>query len=397
VQKRFVAGLSVLAWCAASTAALVVSAPSAVAATASITVDSSADGAAVPTNCAPVPVAGACTLRDAFAAASSGGADAGSDVVVTIDASIGAVSLTSGELAYDGGTSGGHALTVAGSGTTISQTTADRVMDIASTGLFTVSGLTLTGGDTDAPGGAILGGGAVTVVDAALVGNKTQDTGGAIDVQGVVTVVRSTIAGNTAGSFGGGIEGEQNEAAIVVNSTIANNAAGSIGGGIAGVGDVTLVYATVTGNGSPDGGNIADNGGVLTSFASVVAMPVTGVNCSGFVSTTSHGFNLEDDAAASCGFAIATGDLAPGTAPGLGVLADNGAPGPTLLPQSGSPLLDAIPVVSCQADGAAGITTDERGVGRPQGNGCDVGAVEVEVATPTTPAEPVALQPGFTG
>lgn len=56
----------------------------------------------------------------------------------------------------------------------------------------------------------------------------------------------------------------------------------------------------------------------------------------------------------------------------------------------GSALIDAIPVASCQADGAAGITTDERGVARPQGPGCDIGAVEVAVSA-------VVVQPRFTG
>jgi hypothetical protein len=43
-------------------------------------------------------------------------------------------------------------------------------------------------------------------------------------------------------------------------------------------------------------------------------------------------------------------------------------------------LLDFIPIASCQADGAAGVTTDQRGIARPQGPGCEIGSVEVEVA-----------------
>jgi hypothetical protein len=402
MRKRFLAGITVVAWCAASTAVLALNASSALAASATITVDSATDGPAVATNCAPTPVAGACTLRDAFAAASSTGADAGSDTVITVDSSITAISLTGGELGYDGGTGGAHALTVGGAGVTITQTTADRVMHSSGSGLFTISGLTLTGGNPGDPGGAIQGGGAVTVIDSALVGNHAGD-GGAIDVQGVVTITRSTIADNTAGSFGGAIEGEQNEAAFVTNSTISDNTAGSIGGGLAGTGDVTLVYSTIAGNTAPTGANIGDNGGVLTSFGSVIALPGTGVNCTGFGSTTSHGFNLEDDASASCGFSAGKGDLASGTAADLASLADNGGPGPTRLPVAGSALIDAIPGASCQVDGASGITTDERGVGRPQGSGCDVGAVEVEVAAPVpvTPSAPVTpalvVQPTFTG
>jgi len=71
----------------------------------------------------------------------------------------------------------------------------------------------------------------------------------------------------------------------------------------------------------------------------------------------------------------------------------NGGPTQTLLPQPGSGLIDAIPVASCQADGASGITTDQRGVARPQGAGCDSGAVEVAVPVAT----PIVVTPSFTG
>jgi hypothetical protein len=111
-------------------------------------------------------------------------------------------------------------------------------------------------------------------------------------------------------------------------------------------------------------------------------------------STTSHGFNFSDDT--SCGFTAAT-DKQNGADPKLGALANNGGGTSTRLPQPGSPLIDAIPTGSCQADGASGITTDQRGVTRPQGPGCDIGAVEVEVAGPAAPAAPVQAVVRFTG
>jgi len=61
------------------------------------------------------------------------------------------------------------------------------------------------------------------------------------------------------------------------------------------------------------------------------------------------------------------------------------------VPQPGSPLLDAVPLDACQAGSATGITTDERDVTRPQGDGCDIGAVEVVVTAP------IVLAPRFTG
>jgi predicted outer membrane repeat protein len=401
VRNRFVVGLTVLATSAASVAVLAFSAPSAIAATA-ITVDSAADGTATATNCLPVPVTGACTLRDAFAAASAGGAGAGDDVTVTVDPSVTAISLTEGELAYDGGTGGAHSLTIDAARTTVAQTEPERIMHNTGSGRLWIEGFTLTGGGPDGSGGAIQSLGDLVVIDSALVFNEADD-GGAIDVVGELVVIRSTIANNQAGGFGGAIEVEGDAPVTLVNTTISGNAAGSIGGGLAGTDDVTLVYSTIADNSAPEdeGANLDSNGGMLTSFGSVIALPDGGSNCQGFSGTTSHGFNLEDDIDATCGFSVGTNDLPPGTSAGLSALADGNVPGPLMQPEAGSPLIDAIPVASCQSDGAEDVTTDERGTTRPQGPGCDIGAVEipvlvVELPTPVPP-EAIPTPPRFTG
>jgi len=56
----------------------------------------------------------------------------------------------------------------------------------------------------------------------------------------------------------------------------------------------------------------------------------------------------------------------------LAPLADNGGPTDTHALIKGSPGVDAAPVDSdCPA-------TDQRGIARPQGGGCDIGAFELE-------------------
>ena len=51
----------------------------------------------------------------------------------------------------------------------------------------------------------------------------------------------------------------------------------------------------------------------------------------------------------------------------------------------GSPAIDAIPPLSCA------VTTDQRGVARPYGDGCDIGAYEYEPPAPVGGASvPVA-------
>ena len=95
----------------------------------------------------------------------------------------------------------------------------------------------------------------------------------------------------------------------------------------------------------------------------------SGSNCSGGV--TSAGHNL--DSGVVCGFS-APGDLSS-TDPTLGPLQDNGGPTPTHALLADSPAIDAGDPVGCPG-------TDQRGVRRPQGAGCDIGAVEVQGLAP---------------
>jgi hypothetical protein len=122
----------------------------------------------------------------------------------------------------------------------------------------------------------------------------------------------------------------------------------------------------------------------------------------------SHGYNFVSDD--SCGLA-GVGDVIGGGEPLLEELADNGALGETRQPEPGSPVVDRIPPGACGfapfgydlegeqhleafgIDPIAPVTTDQRGASRPQGAGCDVGAVElgsVPVARLGPPADAAA-------
>jgi len=90
----------------------------------------------------------------------------------------------------------------------------------------------------------------------------------------------------------------------------------------------------------------------------------------------SHGHNLS--LGASCAL-TALGDI-PSSDPHLGPLADNGGNGLlTHALTAGSAAIDA-------GDNAACIATDARGLSRPSGVQCDIGAFEVQVAPPAPPA-----------
>jgi len=115
------------------------------------------------------------------------------------------------------------------------------------------------------------------------------------------------------------------------------------------------------------------NGGTMTLTNSLVDGDCGGV---GFLA--SNGYNIESPGN-TCGFDQPTDQAeVPATALNLGPLQDNGGPTEThaLLPSSVA--IDWIPEVDCvDADGAP-LTTDQRGVARPQGVACDVGAFELE-------------------
>lgn len=243
---------------------------------------------------------------------------------------------------------------------------------------------TVTNNSSTGGGGGIETAGSATLTNSTVSGNRSTAGGAGISAVTGVTLTGSTVSGNTALTGAGGIA---SASVTATNSTISGNTADAAGGGGITTGTATLVYATLTQNSSSTGANLVATG--LTSFGSVLALPAGGgTNC--VVTTpTSSGFNFSDDI--SCGLATST-DRQSGN-PTLGALGNNGGPTVTELPGAGSPLIDAVPLSSCQADGAAGVTTDQRGVTRPQGPGCDIGAVEVQVLAPT----PIVVAPAFTG
>ncbi len=137
-------------------------------------------------------------------------------------------------------------------------------------------------------------------------------------------------------------------------------------GGIANFpnGRLTLVNVTIAGNGAAGGGAGVENQGQV-SFTNTLVTNNTPQNCAGLASSASLGHNLASDG--TCAFDSPT-DLTSAT-PGLGPLADNGGATQTHALLSGSPAIDA-------GDNAACPATDQRGVARPHGPACDIGAYE---------------------
>lgn len=158
----------------------------------------------------------------------------------------------------------------------------------------------------------------------------------------------------------------------------------------------SLDFVTIAGNSAsqrgPGGGGIFNAAAAvsegnlrratLTIHDTIVAGN-TGQNCVAQTPLVSSGYNLED--ANSCGLSK-TGDQTNAN-PELGKLTDNGGPTATMALSAGSPAVDA-------ADPSCDVKTDQRGVMRPQGPRCDIGAFELQTLAPSpSPSVSPTLSP----
>jgi hypothetical protein len=215
-------------------------------------------------------------------------------------------------------------------------------------------------------------------------------------------LVDSTVSDNTAGWSGGGVYSFFNTTTTIERSTISGNVSNDVGGGMRSLGNAQIINSTVSGNEATgwyggalfvtDGivhvinSTVADNISPAASLADIFVGTFTDasatltlsntvvsgdVNCfyapwgAGTVTLTAGHNNVFTDG--TC-FPGASDQVMPDA--GLLPLADNG--GPTLT----HALLPASPAVDT-ADGAICPATDQRGVARPQGAGCDAGSYEL--------------------
>jgi hypothetical protein len=252
---------------------------------------------------------GACTLREAVAAADAPGtpsdcgpASADANTIVlgphTYTLSIAPVFTPPGNDDVHTGdlnvTAGGGALTIAGAGagvTTISATTlGDRLFDIAAGANVAIRDLKLTGGHAPdgatgqqtfsgpgEPGGAGGNGGAISnagtlaVTDATIISNVAGHGGDGGTFQ---SIANNSNPGGTGGSggAGGGIYNGNTGTLTLNGVTLAQNVAGT--GGTGGKGeDGGSGPAGVGGNGGccGDGGGVANAGGTVVVSASTIS------------------------------------------------------------------------------------------------------------------------------
>lgn len=343
-------------------------------------VDSQADEVDFnPGNGACATAAGDCTLRAALMEAN---ARPGHDRVFlgdgTFTLSLPGSGKDGGDLDIEGD------VTIRGNGPRKSAIVAaiegERVIHIArpSTAVpepvVSLESLAIQGGDAMVGGGIYATSGQVELTDVHVSGNHA-DTGGGVMVtdSARLTMSESTISGNSAGQGGGLFVGVPVQAGGATshnlsNSTVSGNEA-DVGGGVANAGWLTLTSVTVTANSAGSGAGVF-NSQALTLRGALIGAN-TGADCAGATTPFSLGQNLDSDGTCSLRSA---GDRSA-VAPLLGALADNGGLTDTHMPELASPAVDA---------GAGCPAFDQRGIRRPQGPRCDIGAIERDAA-PTTP------------
>ncbi|MGH2675272.1 MAG: choice-of-anchor Q domain-containing protein [Actinomycetota bacterium] len=303
----------------------------------------------------------------------------------------------------------------------------ERVFEVAAfdtSSMFdvTFSGLTITGGwatggfaDNSGGGIEVRGGADVALVDVGIIDNYVSFSGAGLQTEpdSILTLLRTTVAENstTFNGLGAGImaSGESvtiddstishnsamaNGGGIVVfaatltvrNSTISANRADASGGGISADASavVDLRNVTLTDNvadddndGNGDGGGIHRGNSAITMRNTILAgnrdvstIGTVHPDCTGGV--TSGGYNLVGNLT-GCTFTPGAGDRT-GVQPVVGPLADNGGPTQTHALLPGSQAIDGGNPGPPGSGGAACQASDQRGAPRST---CDIGAYEL--------------------
>ncbi len=259
-----------------------------------------------------------------------------------------------------------------------------------------ISGLTIRDGRRFEGGGIFVDEEAELILSDCQIGpnNIVEYAGGGISTdEAVLTMTNCSVVDNHGtGTLGGAGIFVDDSIVTITNSTITGNVTNNFGGGILAYDDtvVTLIHSTVSGNTANQdhaeqseggGGGIYNDGAEIRLRNTIVAGNTDLTDPSEHAkwpdfrgNATSLGGNLIGDETGSTGWLPSdmAGSFAAPIDPLLGALGVH-EPGstPTFALLEGSPAIDA---VGC----AAGVTKDQRGVKRPQGIACDIGAFELE-------------------
>jgi predicted outer membrane repeat protein len=246
----------------------------------------------------------------------------------------------------------------------------------------------------------------LSLENSTIANNQAGTNGGGIgqyETQGnsMINISNCTLSGNSAFYLGGGIH-VNSDGWSIQNTTISGNNS-SEGGGLFNNGILEMVNSTISGNQAEEGGGVMQSGYDEAYFSFVTVAENTAIsggglevdvarikitnsivagnspqNCLGDIVPINR--NLDDDS--SCGFSL-TGD------PLLEPLNDNGGPTYTHAIASFGPAAEvAVPCTATSLNLSTPVDYDQRGVARPQGVACDLGAFEAEISAMMSPPLP---------
>jgi len=262
-------------------------------------------------------------------------------------------------------------------------TIANNVAAGAGGGVFSNSTTSILGSTIRGNSAAVSGGGISIIgrldIDTSVLNDNSAPIGGGIYSTSWEAEIRnSTLSGNLAATNGGGVYYNGGNLIWIENSTISDNSATVDGGGIynelASIEGITNTVAIrsslITDN---EAGSIANeiyNGMVVNAGDNNLFGHGGETNAQAFFGFTPYGTDISATSDGTLPTPL-TDILNP-------ILADNGGSTWTHVLVTGSPAIDAINPANCLFD------TDQRGMARPQGAGCDIGAYEVDLPPAVT-------------
>jgi predicted outer membrane repeat protein len=298
----------------------------------------------------------------------------------------------------------------------------------------TLDGFTITAGNSDGTNPNDRGGGMYNSASSPTVNNVTFSSnfadyggGGMYNASSSPTLTDVTFSSNSTDYAGGGLLNRNGSSPILANVTFSGNTSLNYGGGMhSNTGSPTLENVTFSGNSAPYGAGISnyesspqlinvtingnsaavEGGGIRNESNSDPVIRNT-ILWGNTAPTGAQIHNYDAESVPVVSYSVVQGGYAGGSniiteAPRLGALGDYSGLTQTVPLLPGSSAIDA-------GDNATCTTSDQRGVSRPQGSTCDIGAFEAHVFSltitggnnQTTPintafAQPLALSVGGT-
>ena len=294
------------------------------------------------------------------------------------------LTILSGDIGVPGNSNDNSFHVVIGSGTDSS-----AVLDG-----FTITGGNAINADSSPWGGGMLNSeGSPTLVNLVFSGNKAVYGGGMYNFTASPAMTNITFVNNSADRAGGAYN-TVNSNPVLTNVTFANNTAHVRGGGMtaASSSSPTLRNVTFSGNtavygggfhavfgGNPTMENVTFSGNVATQGGAMFNEDSTAIITNSIFYNNTGGEIFNQLSTPVVTYSIVMGGYS-GTGnldvdPVLGPLQENGGFTQTMALSPGSPAIDSGDDTNCP-------DTDQRGVTRPQGTGCDIGAYEADESFP---------------